>query len=236
MANFLPAFINSPDDKTIAVRDSDKSLFGQLTFGAVYKANPIFDTNKDGVYTVGDVRNYFNNRLATWRRKRIPVASVEPQGVGPSNDNIIHDYDNLMNILVAAQGPVEKFVRRAIERDKLPSNNMLIVIGNENSLAIRARYARILACALREELGADVSVHHEDDGIELVCTVTGNKKTVLAAVSEFSDSISNRFANNIGIKINTRVFPDISSSLPIITSEFSENSFRRFAFEVMNNE
>jgi len=57
MYNFLPAFVDKPDNFELA-RKGSKEIIGGLSKGAIYTSNPGFDVTKKGYYTVGDVRAY----------------------------------------------------------------------------------------------------------------------------------------------------------------------------------
>jgi len=58
MYTFLPAFVNKPDNFELARKGSTQILYGKISKGAIYSANPGFDTTKKGYYTVGDIRAY----------------------------------------------------------------------------------------------------------------------------------------------------------------------------------
>jgi len=60
MYTFLPAAVGKPDDFVIGVKDSDSKVFG-INQDALYKQNAVFDSEKKGYYTVGDVKKRISN-------------------------------------------------------------------------------------------------------------------------------------------------------------------------------
>lgn len=65
LATFIPATVGRPDDFVLGVKrgvtgpngeQSNEVLFKSFSRGELYRQNPGFDLNKDGVFTVGDVR------------------------------------------------------------------------------------------------------------------------------------------------------------------------------------
>lgn len=55
LATFYPAAMGRPDDWVLGSQNG--------TAGVVARANPIFDTNRDGQITAGEFRRYWNNRF-----------------------------------------------------------------------------------------------------------------------------------------------------------------------------
>lgn len=56
MAVFMPAFIGAPEDMVLGRKGDSTQIPGVgLTYDSVYRNNPGFDRDKDGVFTVADV-------------------------------------------------------------------------------------------------------------------------------------------------------------------------------------
>lgn len=55
MFTFLPAVVGKPDNYVIGSKGSGKSIYG-LSQDALYRQNAVFDKDKKGYYTVGDVK------------------------------------------------------------------------------------------------------------------------------------------------------------------------------------
>lgn len=77
MLTFLPAYARRGDSFVLGEKDSSEVLDGGLTKGAVYAGNYGFDSDKDGVFTVGDVKSKARGRYnAAKNRGSIPITSV----------------------------------------------------------------------------------------------------------------------------------------------------------------
>lgn len=77
MLTFLPAFAYSDDSKVLGEKNGTDVLAGGLTTGKVYAANPGFDGDKDGIYTVGDVKNLARGRYNAAKAKGAVPITVE---------------------------------------------------------------------------------------------------------------------------------------------------------------
>lgn len=85
MATFLPALVHAPDSRIIAERGSAEPLgAGALTLGQIYAANPGFDSQGAGRYTVGDVKAAAESTLLAARAR----GYVEPICADESRDDI----------------------------------------------------------------------------------------------------------------------------------------------------
>ena len=75
VATFLPSQIGKPSGTVLALRGSSDLLPGtKLKLGTIYASNPTYDTNGDGVITVGDLQERIEGVLdAAATRLRIPV-------------------------------------------------------------------------------------------------------------------------------------------------------------------
>lgn len=81
MANFLPAYAYEPDDTVIGRKGGTDTIKGGLSTGAIYKGNYGFDVDKDGIFTVGDVKNFMRGKMTAWAEKygRIEISDAEPE-------------------------------------------------------------------------------------------------------------------------------------------------------------
>lgn len=80
MSNFLPYYVGKRDDIVIGDKTgASGAIFGGLSTQKIYEQNYGFDTDKDGVFTTGDVKNFMRAKVNAWR-KRSPliVADEEP--------------------------------------------------------------------------------------------------------------------------------------------------------------
>lgn len=83
MLTFLPAFANRDDSFVLGEQDSAEPLYGSTTKGKIYEQNWGFDDDKDGVFTVGDVKSKARGRYASAKAAgSIPIVPEEPGGFG----------------------------------------------------------------------------------------------------------------------------------------------------------
>lgn len=125
-------------------------------------------------------------------------------------------------------GPLEKLVKRSLERNLLPNQTILISL-HSDSYPHLVRFAHGLSSALRSELDAETSVCHNKKRIEIECSIAGPKESVLKAVSGLVEGIRKAFKNTTGKVIKTAVFEGVESRLDVLDSKTSEKNFRKFA-------
>lgn len=114
LANFLPAYLTSPDDTVLGDKSGKAgSLKGGLSTKKVYEQNYGFDTDKDGIFTVGDVKNFLRGKVQAWADKRgyIEIAAEEPARESVSADDTIS-----MAVIAAGIGGLVVLLRKAFAR------------------------------------------------------------------------------------------------------------------------
>lgn len=152
----------------------------------------------------------------------------------PMNDQLHNDYEDLMRKLLAA-GPIEALVRKAIEEEILPRSHVLLVVRSaEDSFASKIKYSKILTAALREEIGAETSLHSNGSDLEIECDVVGNIDNVNTAVKAVADGISEAFKlatkNTKNIKID--LYNNQNSMYDLLNSDTIKLNLRKFAMEM----
>lgn len=80
MAVFMPAFVGAPQDMVLGRKGDDSQIPGVgLTYSSVYRNNPGFDHDKDGVFNVHDVWATTLGRIASVQNlPRIEVTAPSP--------------------------------------------------------------------------------------------------------------------------------------------------------------
>lgn len=134
---------------------------------------------------------------------------------------------------VSAAGPLEKMIITAIEKDKLPTTSTLISFDPEAPLYLRVRLAHILSSALDEEVGADTSIHHGEDHVQIECDVRGSEEAVVRAVTGISEGVSEAFQMATGTYVKTAVCADCRSAFGVLEADVSDECFRKFALYMM---
>lgn len=129
-------------------------------------------------------------------------------------------------------------IKTAVYDSKLPKTRVLIRVGSNNlSLPVRVRFAKILSTALRIEIEADASIHNYKNNVEVECDIYGSEKNVLSAVRGVCEAVSEAFEESTNkYKVATTIFPNVKSSYALVSSDFMESCFRKFAFEAIINE
>lgn len=143
-----------------------------------------------------------------------------------------HEYQALMPALFAS-GPVEKLIVNSIIESKLPKTRVLVRLAS-NFYPANVRYAHALSSVLREEIGADLSIHSNSRTIELECDVLGQKESVLKAVKAICSGASDAFDMASGMVVKAYCYADLASDYDILSANESEECFRKFAFWMMN--
>lgn len=153
----------------------------------------------------------------------------------PEGAMAVKEYQTLLPLLLqSSMGPIEGIVRKAIEKRVLPTSRVLLTInGNKAIYAAAAEYARILECALREEIGAKTATYSDGEKIEIESLVVGEESAVVKAVKATADAISDVFENNTsklgGIKITASVVAGACPKYELLTLDAAEKNHRLFS-------
>ena len=161
-----------------------------------------------------------------------PEAEEEP----PQETSMAHRVDELQKLAEtmkpSPEGPLQKIVRRAALAQKLPLTKTLITLDKDTPFEFRVRFARILNTALRNELEAECSVHHDGENIEVEADLYGSEKPALKAVAAVTSGITTAFKDASGVAVQTHVYPGIKSKYSLIEANVTEAAFRKFALQV----
>lgn len=231
MTGAAPSFVGAPDSQVVYPKGTK-----------AWEQNPGWRPADGGDITAGSIRAAVLRKMRSTRDSGVAVKTKAPTPIKltpekqTQEQDAMQEYNVLMRQLAASAecGPIERIARRVLEEAFLPNTRVLLVIGHEASMPARMRYARILASALREELGAETSIHHQNDRLEMECDVRGPEQSVLLAVKGLSDGVANAFAmatKQDPITVNGYI--GIESKYPLLDSNTSETNFRKFAFEIM---
>jgi hypothetical protein len=94
----------------------------------------------------------------------------------------------------------------------------------------KARFAKILSSALRQEIDAECSVRHYKEDVEVQVSVYGSKFTALPAIHGISMYVADRFIQTTKVGVDVDVLPGVSS-FGLMDSEVLDNSLRKVAFD-----
>ncbi len=112
----------------------------------------------------------------------------------------------------------------------LPSHNFSIAV-NSNDLTNSFEFAKILVAALKEELLAKAFIHTNGHMLEVSCTINGDNKTCLGAITQLTDALAQIFEKQTikigGIKIESNIKLGQSNLAPI-KSAMAEREHKQF--------
>jgi hypothetical protein len=133
--------------------------------------------------------------------------------------------------VTASSGPITNIVKRAILKEYLPRTSAIVKVDGLE-FHHKAKFAKILASALRQEIDAECSVRNGGDNIEVQVLASGSETNVLPAIYGISTHIVGKYLNvtKAGIDIDVQ---SGYSNLEVISSNVLEQSFRRVVFDLL---
>lgn len=225
---------------------------------------PVFRTTRAEVGQ--ELKSGKRNDPLAWPTKSLKHAwkgsldvNPEARGTQPAqmkqiNPDISREFMSAMRVLVA-DNSLTNVVRRSLEKKVLPTTKVLVNISSNNTIIkgeeinntpALAEFARILSCALREEIEAKTAVHSDGNGFEIVCEVVGTPLAAGGAVQEISDSIAEVFVSSLNGTLNkfgrdmtvsnikTSAHLGRDSSMPLLEMDEAMKHYRSFSFAVVN--
>jgi len=244
VGNFLPVALKLPGVRqgkasTIIVSKNpiephlpNISIQQEMKF---YNANPGLDFDHDGNITYGDIqnvlkaaqnkKNYQDAVAALNKFRSLPnedtfnqLAIKKPQTNNKVN-TLLENYLNLIN------------AKEYVNMKKPEYNNAVIKI-TANSLNESLEFARILSLALDEELSAKVSIHSDNNLVEVECDIPGPTKDSFAVAEQLTNSLAEIFFDVTkkigGIKIKTQLITNKKSSHQVVDLKTTDVEHRKF--------
>lgn len=139
------------------------------------------------------------------------------------------EWEQAEPLIIEESGPIAKIVKRAIWREKLPLTQAVVRVAGQ-TFHHKARFAKILSSALRQEIDAECSVRHENDDIEVQVNIRGSKFTSLPAIYGISRDVASQFIQATKIGVHVDVESGLSK-LGLMDSDILDQSFRKVAFD-----
>lgn len=190
VANFAPKYVRQASNPNTV-------LYSKQDNSDAYNKNIGLDRDKKGYITAGDLARSVTTRplsaFIVQALEKAKMADTSLRNIDvkntPSNDNNV---DGLLTALFALDaGPVEKIVKRALEKKYLPSSNVLVTISSLSSpFDMNMKFAYSASLLLKEIIDADVSIHTDNKKIELQCTASGSQYAVASAVKALCDCVA----------------------------------------------
>jgi len=206
-----------------------------------YKANPLFDKDKKGYITLGDMQrqvdqnkktSIYQNAIKQIRQSTnyIPkMTSDEGEVKNDSKINFKNDSDD-PSWLSSIWGVIKKYLNQFGISVANSENKYLISIGTSDKIS-GIKYANILSTALQEYLNSESRICANENEIEIECIVDGDVKKTHAAIKQFATILAKEFNDNTYIT----VFANLNSNLPEVSFEKNEMYNRMFLLKVAKN-
>lgn len=223
-----------------------------------YKANPLFDRDKKGSITYGDMLKQveINKKNPMYQKALVAmrdstnytpgkeVPGMQPQQKddwvekylaqnqdlqgSPANTNLDSVLDSFLKQVAASERQNKK-----IYKQLLPANDIVISIQAEYNNAVE--FSRVLCTALDEELMADAFTHTDGNVVEVQCTIHGPSDTCLEATKQLVQSVQAAFKKATikigGIDVSTQFSMNKKSSYQQINLKNALNQHRKFLLQ-----
>jgi hypothetical protein len=213
-----------------------------------YEANPLFDHDKKGYITYGDMIKQteinrknpaYQKAVATMAKETGYQPGKEKPGQAPpsmvaQNDNHLQGLDSIMDKYLqeaqmqraATTHDLKRLYKRA-----LPTHNILICISAPDySSAIE--FSNVLTSALDEELLSNSYPHTDGHDVEIECTIAGPEKECVAAVRQMTQAVVEAFKDATakigGINVITNQIMNKKSSYQPISPRTADTNHRKF--------
>lgn len=161
-----------------------------------------------------------------WEGQETEVEPVEPVIEEPED---VTEFAQPEEETIASDGPITKLVKRALIRQKCPLTCAVVKISGQ-TLHHKARFAKVLASALRQEIDAECSVRHQNDEIEVQVKVYGSKFISIPVIYGISQYVADQFLDATKVGVDVEVESGLST-FGLMESDFLDESFRKVALD-----
>jgi hypothetical protein len=207
-----------------------------------YDANPLFDRDKKGYITYGDMikQTEINRKSPVYQQaitemakntgyrpgKQAPsmVAQKKPSTFGPL-EYILEKY---RTIFLAAS---PDFSLKRLYKEALPNNDILIKITTPDHTSA-VEFSRVLCAALDEDLLSTSYPHTDGHLVEIECSIPGPAKECFEAVTQMTEAIAETFKDATvrigGITVKTYSIMNKKSSYQAISHRTADTNYRKF--------
>jgi hypothetical protein len=205
---------------------------------SAYNANPLFDKEKKGYITLGDLNRQvgLNRNTTTYKQT---LASMEratgyqpgtqnhaPPSMMAQNDNSLEGILNKFVEMLSAATSLKKLYKTA-----LPNHDILIKIAAPDYTSA-VEFSRVLCSALDEDLLATTFPYTDGQEVEVEVSIPGPSKECFAAVQQMTNAVAETFQDataKIGrISIKTNCLMNKKSSYQPISLRTAGTNYRKF--------
>jgi hypothetical protein len=208
-----------------------------------YKANPLFDKDKKGSITYGDMvhqveinkrspiyqRALANMQAATgYRASHVPSQMATKIKKHPSPQTGLQGLlDHFLEMVNMASPRLNK----KLYKEALPNHDILIEI-KAPDYSSSIEFSRILCSALDEELLSTSYPHTDGHLVEVECCIPGPAKDCFATVKQLTEAIAETFKDATikigGITVETNCIMNKKSSYQSISLKTADTNYRTF--------
>lgn len=130
---------------------------------------------------------------------------------------------------VTASGPITNIVKKALLKKCLPTVPAIVKVDGLE-FHHKARFAKILSSALRQEIDAECSVRNYGNNVEIQVFALGSKMNVVPAIYGISTYVADEYlkTTKAGIEIDVQYG---HSAFETMSSDVLDWSFRKIAFD-----
>ena len=208
--------------------------------GKAYRSNPLFDKDKKGAITYGDIMKQveINKRSPVYQKSLADMkaaAGYQPQKENTRPTSTPAPESGSSNDLLTI---LEKYLRQVAAQEAnnkkmykyLPSHDLVIQIESSN-YDNSVEFARILCAVLDEELSAKAFTHTNGCKVEVSCTINGPRTNCFEAVKQLTSATADVFKTATskigGIEIKTHCITNKNSSYQPISLGAALNQHRK---------
>ena len=208
---------------------------------AAYNANPLFDKEKKGYITLGDMNRQVeqNKKTSIYRQNVLAMnhqTGYEPGAATKAPDSMVAQNDN-----GSMEGILDQYVKllaaspetslKRLYKKNLPNQDILIQIAAPDYTSA-IEFARVLCCALDEDLQASAYPHTDGQEVEIECSIPGPEKECFAAVQQMANVLAEVFGDATvkigGITVKTTCLINKKSSYQPISLKTAGTHYRKF--------
>jgi hypothetical protein len=164
-----------------------------------------------------------------WRENKGFGKKPELVGQEVESETVEQQVQNGEKDITTASGPITRIVKKALLRSALPITPAIVKVDGLE-FHHKARFAKVLASALRQEIDAECSVRNNGEDVEVQVFATGSKMNVVPAIYGISTYIADKYleTTKTGIEIDVQ---SGHSTFEAMSSEVLDQSFRKVAFD-----
>ncbi len=210
-----------------------------------YKANPLFDRDKKGYITYGDMikQTEINRKNPAYQKavaemttttgyrpndKSQPSMLASQQKSTPAKgmDDMLNKFIQEMQVAASTDYNLKKLYKEA-----LPTHDILIQI-KAPDYASAIEFSRVLCTALDEDLLSSSYPHTDGRDVEVECSIAGPEKECFAAVQQMVEALVETFKEATlkigGVTVKTNQIMNKKSSYQPISPRTADTNYRKF--------